>query len=83
MDTTFSYIRGLTMTDFKILASLGILFLFSLAMILADLIYKNELKKCYRRGDHVGVGYWTGHRHMYRLATVVFIVVGVMLVWTS
>ena len=71
------------MEDFKILASLGILFLFSLAMILADLIYKTELKKCYRKSDFIGYGYWTSHRHMYRLATVVFIVVGVMLVWTS
>ena len=83
MDFNVGYIRRLTMTDFKILATLGIVFLFSLAMILADLIYKTELKKCYRKGDHIGVGYWTGHRHMYRLATIVFIAVGVILVWTS
>lgn len=69
------------MIHLKIIATIGVFIMFTAGLLLSELIYKRALKNS--GNDEYSIGYWHGHRNMYRISSLVLAIVGSVGLWIN
>ena len=69
------------MTHLKIVATIGVFIMFAGGLLLSELIYKREIKNSL--DDEYSIGYWHGHRNMYRISSLALAIVGSVGLWIN
>lgn len=69
------------MTHLRIVATIGVFIMFSGGLLLSELIYKRAIKNSL--DDEYSIGYWNGHRNMYRISSLALAIVGSVGLWIN
>ena len=69
------------MTHLRIIATIGVFIMFTGGLLLSELIYKRAIKNSL--DDEYSIGYWYGHRNMYRISSLALAIVGSVGLWIS
>lgn len=69
------------MTHLRIVATIGVFIMFTGGLLLSELIYKRAIKNSL--DDEYSIGYWYGHRNMYRISSLTLAIVGSVGLWIN
>lgn len=69
------------MTHLRIVTTISVFIMFASGLLLSELFYKRAIKNSL--DDEYSIGYWHGHRNMYRISSLALAIVGSVGLWIN